>query len=246
MNEELYILFENYLSNQLSEKEKIDFENQLQNDTSIREKLAIYKDLNGFLENKFSQESIDFKKNLETISKSHFEKSTVNEKQNKGKIIQFKPYYFAIAASIILVIGTWFMMQNSMPNYNDYNQHEDAYFTERGDIIKNLKLAQDAFNAKNYPEAITNFEIVLKSYKKPEIEFYYAVSLLEVDKYAESEAIFNNLKSGTSIYKNKSTWYLALSNLKQKKYEETKEFLKQIPEDAEDYAKAQKLLDELD
>jgi len=34
--------------------------------------------------------------------------------------------------------------------------------------------------------------------------------------------------------------------LKQKKYEETKEFLKQIPEDAEDYAKAEKLLDELD
>jgi hypothetical protein len=30
------------------------------------------------------------------------------------------------------------------------------------------------------------------------------------------------------------------------KYEETKEFLKQIPEDAEDYAKAEKLLDELD
>lgn len=246
MNEELYILFENYLTNQLSEKEKIDFENQLQNDASIREKLTIYKELNGFLENKFSQESIDFKKNLETISKSNFESTKSLDTQNKGKIIQFKPYYFAIAASIVLVIGTWFMMQNSMPNYNDYNQHEEAYFTERGDIIKNLKLAQDAFNAKNYPEAITNFEIVLKSHKRPEIEFYYAVSLLEVDKFAESEAVFNNLKSGTSIYKDKSTWYLALSCLKQKKYEETKEFLKQIPEDAEDYAKAEKLLDELD
>ena len=70
--------------------------------------------------------------------------------------------------------------------------------------------------------------------------------MLEVNKFTESEAIFNNLKSGTSIYKDKSTWYLALSNLKQKKYEETKEFLKQIPEDAEDYAKSEKLLDELD
>jgi tetratricopeptide (TPR) repeat protein len=242
MNEELYILFENYLSNQLSEKEKIDFENQLQNDASIRKKLTIYKELNGFLENKFSQESIDFKKNLETISKSNF---TANKK-SETKVISFKPYYFAIAASIVLAFGTWFMMQNSMPNYNEYNQHEDAYFTERGDIIKNLKLAQEAFNAKNYPEAITNFEIVLKSHKRPEIEFYYAVSLLEVNKFTESEAIFDNLKSGKSIFKDKSTWYLALVNLKQKKYEETKEFLKQIPEDAEDYVKAEKLLDELD
>jgi tetratricopeptide (TPR) repeat protein len=179
---------------------------------------------------------------LETISKSNF----TENKKSETKVISFKPYYFAIAASIVLVIGTWFMMQNSMPNYNDYNQHEDAYFTEHEDVIEKLKLAQDAFNTKNYPEAITNFEIVLKSYKRPEIEFYYAVSLLEVDKFTESEVIFNNLKSGTSIYKDKSTWYLALSNLKQKKYEETKEFLKQIPEDAEDYAKAEKLLDELD
>jgi hypothetical protein len=179
---------------------------------------------------------------LETISKSNF----TENKKSETKVISFKPYYFAIAASIVLVIGTWFMMQNSMPNYNDYNQHEDAYFTERGDVIESLKLAQDAFNATNYSEAITNFEIVLKSHKRPEIEFYFAVSLLEVDKFTESEVIFNNLKSGTSIYKDKSTWYLALSNLKQKKYEETKEFLKQIPEDAEDYAKAEKLLDELD
>lgn len=242
MNEELYILFENYLTNQLSEKEKIDFENQLQNDASIREKFRIYQNWTNYLENKFDSKTIDFKKNLETISKSNF----TENKKSETKIISFKPYYFAIAASIVLVIGTWFMMQNSMPNYNDYNQHEEAYFTERGDIIKNLKLAQDAFNTKNYPEAITNFEIVLKSHKRPEIEFYYAVSLLEVNKFTESEAIFNNLKSGTSIYKDKSTWYLALSNLKQKKYEETKEFLKQIPEDAEDYAKAEKLLDELD
>jgi tetratricopeptide (TPR) repeat protein len=242
MNEELYIVFENYLTNQLSEKDKIDFENQLQNDASIREKFRIYQNWTNYLENKFDSKTIDFKKNLETISKSNF----TENKKSETKVISFKPYYFAIAASIVLVIGTWFMMQNSMPNYNDYNQHEEAYFTERGDVIESLKLAQDAFNIKNYPEAITNFEIVLKSHKRPEIEFYYAISLLEVDKFTESEAIFSNLKSGTSIYKDKSTWYLALSNLKQKKYEETKEFLKQIPEDAEDYAKAEKLLDELD
>ena len=104
---------------------------------------------------------------METISKSNF----TENKKSETKIISFKPYYFAIAASIVLVIGTWFMMQNSMPNYNDYNQHEEAYFTERGDIIKNLKLAQDAFNTKNYPEAITNFEIVLKSHKDPKLNF---------------------------------------------------------------------------
>lgn len=240
MNQELYILFENYLNNELSENEKIDFEKQLQNDASIREKFTIYKELNGFLENKFSQESIDFKKNLETISKSHFKEN------NKTKVINFKPWYYAVAASVALVFGTWFMMQNSLPTYEEFNQHETATFSDRGDIIKNLLLAQKAFNNKDYETAVTNFEIVLKEYKRPEVVYFYGISLLEINKFAESEKVFNDLKAGTSIYKDKANWYLALSNLKQKKYQESKMFLKEIPNDSEDYAKAEKLLDELD
>jgi hypothetical protein len=242
MNEELYILFENYLNNELSEKEKIDFENQLQNDASIREKLSIYKELNGFLDTKFSSESLDFKKNLETISKSNF---TANKK-SETKVISFKPYFYAIAAVFVLSFGILFFNQSQNPEYSNYNQHETPTFSDRGDIIKNLMLAQKAFNVKDYQTAATNFEIVLKDYNRPEVAYFYGISLLELDKFAESEVIFDNLKSGKSIYREKATWYLALSNLKQKKYNETKELLKQIPEDAEDYAKAEKLLDELD
>lgn len=245
MNEELYILFENYLNNELSENEKLDFENQLQNDASISEKFKVYKEINGFLDVKFSQETCDFKNNLETISKSYFTSSS-SDKQNKTKVISFKPWYYAVAASVVLVFGTWFIMQNSVPTYEEYNQHETATFSDRGDIIKNLLLAQKAFNNKDYEVAVTNFEIVLKEYKRPEVAYFYGISLLEINKFAESEKVFNDLKAGTSIYKDKANWYLALSNLKQKKYQESKMFLKEIPEDAEDYAKAEKLLNELD
>jgi hypothetical protein len=242
MNEELYILFENYLNNDLSESEKKDFENQLQNDSDIQEKFEIYKELNGYLETKFSSESVDFKKNLETISKENF---TLN-KVSKSKVISFKPWQYAIAAMLILSFGMLILNQNGSPEFNDYNQHENAYFTERGNVIKNLKQAQEAFNAKNYKEAIINFELVLKSYNRPEVEFFYAVSLLEENRLEECEIIFNKIKLGKSIYKDKATWYLALSSLKQKKYEDCKNYIKQLPIDAEDYDKAKKLLKELD
>ena len=136
-------------------------------------------------------------------------------------------------------------MQKNNPNYQDYNQHEEATFTERGDVIKSLKLAQEAFNAKDYQKANSLFELILKDYKRPEIDYFYGISLLETNTYDKAESLFLKLKMGNSIYKNKATWYLALVQLKQNKYEACKVLLKEISSDDEDYTKAQKLLNEL-
>ena len=246
MNEELYIAFENYLNNEMSPEEQLEFENQLQNDADIQEKFEIYKATNAFLETKFDSKTIDFKKNLESISKAHFSETEKTEQKKETKVIAFKPIFYSVAASLVLFLGAWFFMQNNDPKYGDYNQHENAYFTERGDIDKNLTMAQDAFNAKKYKDAIIYFEMVLKEYDKPEVRYFYGISLLEENKFMYSDAIFKKLKAGTSVYKDKATWYLALSSLKQKKIKDCKMYLQQIPTDAEDYDRAQQLLNNLD
>lgn len=241
MNEEVYISFESYLNNEMPQAEKELFEQRLNSDNQFRESFNLYKETTAMLENKFDSKTIDFKENLKSISKTHFSEN----KEDKSRVINFKPFYYAIAASVVLAFGTWFMMQGN-PEYGDFNQHENAYFTERGSIIKNLRLAQNAFNEKNYKVAIENFEIVLKDYDKPEVRFFYGISLLEENRYSEAETNFTNIQEGTSVYKDKATWYLALSKLKQNQFEECKNYIKQIPEDAEDYEKAQKLLSKLD
>ena len=242
MNEENYIAFENYINNEMQSDEKINFEEKLRTDASFKSNFDLYKETTSFIENKFDSKTIDFKANLESISQSHFSEN----KKEKSKVIKFKPLYYAVAASVAILFGTWFFMQNNVPQYGDYNQHENANLLERGSIIKNLKAAQDAFNAKKYKIAIENFEIVLKDYDKPEVRYFFGISLLEENRFTEAEATFLKLQSGTSIYKDKATWNLALSKLKQKQFEECKKYIKQIPEDAEDYSKAQKLLNKLD
>lgn len=242
MNEEFYISFESYLNNEMSQAEKQLFEQRLNSDNQFRESFNLYKETTALLENKFDSKTIDFKENLKSISKSYFSE----KEEDKSRVINFKPFYYAIAASVVLAFGTWFMMMQETPEYGDFNQHENAYFTERGSIIKNLRLAQNAFNEKNYKGAIENFEIVLKDYDKPEVRFFYGISLLEENRYAEAEINFTTIQKGTSVYKDKATWYLALSKLKQNQFEACKNYIKQIPEDAEDYAKAQKLLNKLD
>lgn len=240
MNEEHYILFENYLSNELSAEEKINFEKQLSEDTELATAFEIFKELNLHLENKFgnAKELKAFKKNLKSISKEHF-------KTKKPKVVSLKPWQYAIAASIAILVGL-FVFQNINPSFDDYNNPEMATFVERGDVNENLKLAQDAFNDKNYKTAISHFEAVLKANKSPEIQYFYAISLLEDNQFQKAETNLAELKSGTSIYKNKAIWYLALSKLKQKDYDSCKEILQTIPDDYEDYDQVQELLNELD
>ena len=241
MKEELYLSFENYLSNELLLKEKIIFENRLQNDLDFKEEFEIYKESTQFLKTKFSAETAAFKENLKVIAKE----SLVENKPKKGKTIQLKTFVYAIAAIFVLFFGLQ-LFQNNNPEYGDFNKHEEAHFTERGDLIESLNLAQNAFNNKNYKAAIINFELVLKEYPRPEIKYFYAISLLEENRFADSEIVLNDIINGQSIYKNTATWYLALSKLKQKDYKSCKTILLTIPSDYEDYAQVEKLLKSLD
>jgi hypothetical protein len=141
-------------------------------------------------------------------------------------------------------MGMWFMMQNDA-NYSDYNQHDTALFMERSVGDQNLKAAQEAFNAKDYKKAVVAFDKIT-DFRDPELQLFYAISLIETNNYPEAQLFLDQLRNGNSVYKHKATWYLALSYLKQDKKEACKSTLKEIPADAEDFEKAQELLNDLE
>lgn len=241
MNEERYILFDQYLQDELSAEEKMKFEKDLSEDVELASEFAIFKELQEHLGNKFGNETElnAFKDNLKTISGEHF-------KVNKPKVFRLKPWHYAAAASITLLFGLFLFNADSNPGFEDYHQYENAYFTERGTVDGDLKQAEEAFNAKQYAAAVPLFEAVLKETNTPEIKYFYGVSLLESNNIAAAEIVFDELQSGASIYKNKAIWNLALLKLKQKDYKSCKKILKTIPEDYEDYGRVQELLDKLD
>lgn len=241
MKEEHFLAFDEYLRDEMSDDDKLIFENQLKEEAEFASAFETFKGLNFHLKNKFgnAQELKAFKENLEAISQTHFDKP-------KGKVVVFKPWYFGVAASVAVLIGLFFMNQNSDPTFEEYNNPETAFFTERGATNDTLKMAQDAFNAKKYKEAIPFFETILKAENSTEIQYFYGMSLLEENKFVEADAIFMTLKSGNSIYKHKATWRLALSLLKRKKEKESKKMLLTIPKDFEDYDQVESLLKRLD
>lgn len=239
MNEERYILFDQYLQGEMTVEEKDNFEKQLSEDHELSSEFETFKEVQLRLKTKFEfeDEREAFKANLTEISDKHFNTS-------KPKVVLMRPWYYAAAASVIILFGLFFFDYNN-PSFADYDNPETASFVERGDTNQALIGAQTAFNDGKYAAAIPLFEEILKENKTPEIQYFYGVALLEESKYPKAESVFNELKSGTSAYKDKATWSLALSKLKQKKYTECKEILETISQDYENYDDVEKLLDEL-
>lgn len=240
MNQENYILFDQYLANELSADEKLAFEKKLFEDTAFYSDFEVFKELNLHLKNKFENASDlnAFKQNLKSISKENY-------KAKKTKILAFKPWQYAVAASIVIFFGL-FISQNINPTFEEYNSPEKAYFVERSNGNTTIKNAQDAFNTSDYKSAISYFEILTKENNSPEMAYFYAISLLEDNQFQKAETVLSKIKDGNSVYKNKAIWYLALSKLKQKDYNSCKKILLTISEDFENYEQVQNLLNDLE
>jgi tetratricopeptide (TPR) repeat protein len=244
MKDQDYILFENYLLGALSKEEINAFELRLETDSKFKESFITYKELSTFLEHKFENEeaSTAFQNNLKNISKTYFEKQDAPK-----KAIRFKIWQYAMAASVALLIGITMFDNFSSPVYEDFANYNSISLTVRGEQDALLKTAENAFNTKDFAKAEAAFESLLVADKdNVELQFYRAVSSIELDNFEMAESALISISKGQSAYKNKAIWYLALSKLKQEEYDDCLGILKTIPEDAEDYNKAQKLIKKLD
>ena len=241
MQEELYIGFEKYLLNEMTAEEQSEFENKLQTDENFREQFQIYKETTQFLELKFSKEAVDFKQNLKVIGSNHFGKLVTK----KSKVISLQSKWFAVAAMFVVFMGVWYFNQSGNPTFSDYNKYNEAHFIERSDTNQNLVDAQTFFNAKDYKKASQSFAKI-EDLTNPELQLYYAISLIETNDYTKASVLLTNISQGNSVYKEEAIWYMALSSLKQKDYKTCKKQLELISQDSEKYNQAQKLLKELD
>ena len=248
MKEEDYILFEAYLAGELSAEENTTFKNRLETDAAFKESFHTYKELSGFLEHKFKneEETNAFKSNVESISKTHFNASK-NTSEEKKKGTTFSLLKYAIAACVVLMFSIVTFNKMNQPSYSDYNQHGIIDLTVRGGNIDLLNKTAKTFNNKEYEKASGYLETLLKEEPdNKEYQLYYAITNIELDKFEVSEPILQDLAKSNSAYKNKAIWYLALSNFKQEKEEESIKWLKQVPEGAGDYHQAQELLNKLE
>ncbi|RNL84682.1 tetratricopeptide repeat protein [Sinomicrobium pectinilyticum] len=244
MEEQDYILFEDYVSGTLSEEEKQKLEERLQYDDELKESFTVYKEASVYLDRTFgkTEDTEAFRDKISAISKEYFRKDT---EPSKG-IRKLRPWQIAVAASILVILGIFFFRRTGMPVYEDYADYPQLSLTVRGGENTLLKQAETAFNEGDYGKASVLFEDILKADRtNAEISFYYAVSLVELGRYEEADTGFSALMASRSVFRTEAIWYGALSKLRQKDYKASAGLLEQIPEGDDRYAQAQKLLKKL-
>lgn len=242
--EEEYLLFENYLAEELSDKERINFEDKIKSDKDFKISFSLYKETSRFLDNKFKNEAnrIAFKKNLEKISDNYFEKNVSIKKTSR-----FKPWHYSIAASLLLIFSVYFYQNTKTPTYNDFANYNAIELATRSNQDHLIIEAEKAFNTKNFDIANSIFtQLLEKDENNTEIKLYNAFSLIELNNFTEADAVLKEISNGESTYREKAKWYLALSKLKQKEYDSCKVILETIPASANEYSDAQKLLSKLE
>ena len=88
-------------------------------------------------------------------------------------------------------------------------------------------------------------EILKEDLDNTELKLYKGFSLMETNQFQEATTTLKPIAFGNSSYKYTAIWYLVLNNLKQEKYLECKELIHQLPQEFNQYKKAQKLLKDL-
>ncbi|PKV49363.1 hypothetical protein ATE84_1384 [Aquimarina sp. MAR_2010_214] len=242
--EEKYELFDRFCSKELSATEEETLTKLIREDESIAEEFKLYQELNSHLDIRFTSEKEEgaLENNLKTIGDSHFNRKATTK---ETKVIRMPAWVYAAAASVAVIFGVYFFGQSN-PVYSDFANIPELSITERGNVEKNSKSAEHAFNSKDYVEAEKHLSVLLsKDENNTEYQFYYGLSLLEQDKYVETTQVLEKLYRGNSGYKYKALWFEALNQLKQKKHDQCIALLKKIPKDAEDYNLAQELLKKL-
>ncbi len=254
--EEKYELFEKYCSEELSINEKARLDKLIDEDEVVKKEFQIYQELHSHLDSQFNteEEQMALSDSLKKIGNDYFAKQSNKEVEKpiktktpqKSKVIKIPTWAYAVAASVVLFFGIYFLSQSD-PTYNDFASIPELSIMERGEGEENIKNAENAFNSKNYAEAEKYlFELVSKDPTNAEYNFYYAISMLEQNKYTKATAIFEKLYRGNSVYKHRAQWFEALNQLKQKQYDQCAKLLQNLPAEAEDYDRAQELLKRLD
>ncbi len=243
--EEKYELFEKYCSQDLSVEDKATLDQILTEDESANQELKVYQELWSHLDSNFTTEKQqrELEDNVKQIGDSYFNTTTTPK---KSKVIQMPRWAYAVAASVALVFGVYFFNQGN-PTYDDFATIPELSIGERSTSNEDAKNVEKAFNAGDYKAAENYFSSLLtEDPDNTQYQFYYGIVLLEQNKYANATTVFESLYNGNSVYRYRALWFEALNQLKQEKYESCAALLMKIPEDAEDYKQAQKLLKKLD
>ncbi len=230
-------LLYHYFSNSLTAAQEKEFQDLLENDTEFKAQFLFEQNLKEVIK---SNEIDTLKAKLQGFEKDLSATKTTrieffDSETSKPIKPTFNSKYFAIAASIVLLMG-WFGYNSFLgTDYsNMYNENFSAYpntvySITRGDTENTLEReAFVAYESKDYQKTIEKLDAIPVEATKEYFNFYKAQSYLNMDDTVNAETFFTLVLQDNRSFVAESTWYLALIALKGENKAEAKKHLENL------------------
>lgn len=243
MNELDTILLNNYFNGLLSPEEARDVEVRAASEPDFGTEYSLRREMEAFPRKEAERDSMV--ELLKTVGKDYFKEEIAEAPQFKVVRNNMRRW-IALAASVVLIAAAvWFFNQSGAeaPAYQTYAQHTPLSLTVMGETEQAKSDAETAFNQKDYAKALAALDqVLLAEPDNIKAKFYRGICLLELDRAAESRAVFEPLAAGNSALREDAAWYVALSYLQEKNTAACKAALLKIESGSTHYKAAQEIL----
>lgn len=249
MNEKNFDRLENYLDDELNEKEILDLEKDLMDDLDLKMELNLHTEINEAI---MEEDIMDLRSKLKAIEIP----STTEEKRK----MKFHGKWRIAAASMILFIGiasVYYMLGNKsytneeifIDYYKPYSIVINTRSSETNDSEKVIYRALKSYESKDFRSALSLFESVLeKDSMNLTSNFYSGISNIQIQEYPKANKNFTRvLEHKNNLFVEQSEWYLGICYLMTNEREKAKVSFRSIAKGNSFYrTKAKEILNKLE
>jgi tetratricopeptide (TPR) repeat protein len=201
---------DDYFKGLLTDEEKIQFERRILSDSVFAEELAFYISAGNLL-----------KEELAAEKKARFrELYEQGHAAAQGRIPLRRLWPYAAAASVLIaLIGSWWIFFR----HESPEKLADQYIAEQlqnlpvkmNSVQDSLQKAISLYNAKDLPEALSQFQRILQRDTANEMAKQFAgIVCLRLGEYDKALYYFRQLETDSSLYINPALFYQSLTLLK--------------------------------
>ncbi len=214
-----------YYRGTLTKSERLEFDSLMQTNEGFKTEVNDYQDIQQAFK---LNEREDLKTFLNRIDKKNTLKRPFSTLFTKSKLT-------LIATAACLILAFFYFLNNTQSNEELYASFFEEYPNVLQPIIRGAdeNINYNAFRAyenKDYRNAELAFENLIKIDKNPNLEFYYAMTLLNQNNFDKAKKVLNSLKAKKQDFLAETYWYCALIALKNNDLKLTRKELEKLHE----------------
>ena len=211
-------LIQRYITEQLNTEERAAFEQRIETDVDFKSEFESHWDI-----------AMAFKISEAQNIKDQLKQLDKDEPQSKSLYSRLKYLYFAVAS--IFIIGIFYTIFNTTSGSDVFHSNFEIYPNTYEPITRSNDVNETnspfvAYENRDFIKAEKGFQTRLKHSENSNIRFYYAMTLLNQEKF---DVALEQLKNITdSNYTAEVYWYAALIHLKNENYKKAQSSLEQL------------------